>query len=136
MYVTMREIGRYFGVSSHVIGRWLVVIGLRTAERRPSHAAHQGGYVEQGGLGNGGYFYKWHRARTIAALQRAGHRQVAQALPEELNGPFTMVEEGNNSYHILNASGQIAIGSVPGEHNASIILRLLNLWHGHGRKAL
>lgn len=81
MYITMRELGTLFGVSSHVIGRWLVEIGLRTAQKRPSPAAFQGGYVQQGGLQNGGYFWIWHREMTIAALEQAGHQQVAQ------NGP-------------------------------------------------
>lgn len=100
--MTMREIGKSFGVSSHVIGRWLIDIGLRTADKKPSAAAHHGGYVEQSGLQNGGYFWKWHGQKTIAALQQAGHPKSAPMLSGRLNGPFTAEQSGVNGYRIVN----------------------------------
>jgi len=50
------ELGKLFGVSSHVLGDWLVDIGLRTSDKKPSAGAFSEGFVEQADNGRGGYF--------------------------------------------------------------------------------
>lgn len=131
MYVTMREIGEQFKVSSHVIGRWLVDIGLRTADKRPSAEAHQGGYVQQSGLQSGGYFWKWHGDKTIAALEQAGHPKPSPVSSGRLNGPFTARESGVNSYEIVNGNGTTQMW-VMGQEAAQDAVRLFNLAYKHG----
>jgi hypothetical protein len=46
-FLTMREIGKVFGVTSHVIGGKLKELGLRTVDGKPTYKAFQGGYCEQ-----------------------------------------------------------------------------------------
>ena len=76
-FATQTELGELFDVSSHKIGHWLTEIGLRTREKRPSRAAFDGGYVEKADTGrNGGYFYVWHREKTVTALGLAGYFPV------------------------------------------------------------
>ena len=60
-FTTMREIGKQFGVSSHVIGRWLVEIGLRTQDKEPSREALAGGYCTRRAMDRGpGSLVVWH----------------------------------------------------------------------------
>lgn len=68
-YVTQGQIGKRFGVSSHVIGRWLVTIGLRNFDKTPSEKALQGGFFkEHYDQDRGIHFPVWHADKTIAAL--------------------------------------------------------------------
>lgn len=131
MYVNQTELGTLFGVSSHVIGRWLVEIGLRTADKQPSPAAFRGGYLEKSGLENGGYFYKWHRAKTVAALEQAGHQQIAQMSAGRLNGPFTARQSSVNGYQIVNGDGTVSTWNM-GKENARDLSCLMNLAYKHG----
>lgn len=78
-YTTMRELGKTFDVSSHTIGRWLVEIGLRTAEKNPSQRALRE-YVTQISLDCGKPLFMWHQAKTIAALESAGHERKNSSL--------------------------------------------------------
>jgi hypothetical protein len=68
-YSSLTELGRLYGVSSHVVGRWLKGLGLRTENGRPSPEAHAQGYVAQRPSRHPGtYFWIWHTARTTAIL--------------------------------------------------------------------
>lgn len=46
-YFTLTELGRLYGVSSHVVGRWLKNLGLRTESGQPSNQAFADGFVSQ-----------------------------------------------------------------------------------------
>ncbi len=46
-FVTMKEIGAEFGVTSHAIGKKLKELGLRTADGKPSSRAFDDGYCDQ-----------------------------------------------------------------------------------------
>jgi hypothetical protein len=73
-HLSLTELGHLFGVSSHVMGRWLKAIGLRTADNQPSDRAFQEGYVTQRPSRNPGTFYwVWNLPKTIDALTKAGH---------------------------------------------------------------
>ena len=70
-YITMREIGEQYGVSSHVVGKWLKGLGLRTPEGKPSRAAFAGGFCAQRWApGLVGYCWAWHRSKTTEVLER------------------------------------------------------------------
>ncbi len=70
---TMKQIGAAFGVSSHVIGKRLKEIGLRTADGKPSRVAFDGGYCAPHWTSDGEHYcWAWERTKTIEALQRSG----------------------------------------------------------------
>lgn len=68
--MTMREIGKDYGVTSHVVGKWLTRIGLREGGQ-PTAKAKQGGFCEQVcDRDRGIYFYAWNAKKTLAALEQ------------------------------------------------------------------
>ncbi len=73
----MREIGRLFGVSSHVIGRKLKELGSRTREGKPSRAAFDGGFCDEPWPSvMSGYCWAWERTKTIAAPEESGLKRA------------------------------------------------------------
>jgi len=68
-FVTMRHLGTLLGVSSHVIGRKLVEVGLRTSERRPSEKAKNGGFTKATFVEQGFALDLWHLEKTLAVLR-------------------------------------------------------------------
>jgi hypothetical protein len=68
-YMTMTQIGKLYGVSSHKIGKWLRGLGLRDADGTPSAEAFNDNFVVQRPSRQPGtYFYVWNRALTTALL--------------------------------------------------------------------
>ena len=135
-FVTQTELGRLFGATSHVIGKWLVECGLRTETRKPSRTAFKGGFVEQAPSGrNGGYFYVWHQEKAIAALRSAGHRLKRQYEPptdSRLRGPFEARKSSRNGYEIVGGDGDVGMWGT-GQTNAESVVLLLNLAYQHGK---
>jgi hypothetical protein len=81
-FLSLTELGRLYGVSSHMMGRWLVALGLRTREKKPSRDAFQGGYVSQrASTQPGTYFWVWHGERTMRLLHEAGYRKPGDGGP-------------------------------------------------------
>jgi len=86
-FVAMAELGEMFGVTSHIIGRWLCDAGLRTRDDRPgkkpgwrpSQRALSRGMVRKAASGEKGYYYLWQVTKTIKALQDAGHKLKDEA---------------------------------------------------------
>jgi hypothetical protein len=132
-HTTLTELGTMFGVSSHVIGRWLVEIGLRTPDKRPSAEAFEGGYCQQAPTGRGqGYFWVWHAQKTIAALEKAGHsRKESAPQAGRLVGPFTLEQSDTSEFRIVGTDGTVSVW-VQGELKARQVLGLLNLGHDQG----
>ena len=52
--LNLTPMGKLFRVSSHVVGRWLVEIGLRTQDKKPSARALNEGFLDQADNGRGG----------------------------------------------------------------------------------
>ena len=130
-FMTQTQIGELFGVSSHQIGKWLVEIGLRTIKKYPSGLAFEGNFVSQAPSRNDGYNWVWHSAKTVAALEKAGHRRIPNpplhlVEPPKLVGPFGKRGNFANGYDIVNGDGSVAV-VVTGERNAEFLARLLNL---------
>lgn len=50
-FLSQTELGQIFGVSSHRMGKWLVDLGLRYKNKKPSRPAFENGFVHQRGLG-------------------------------------------------------------------------------------
>ena len=73
-YVSQSILGREFGVSSHIIGRWLTALGLRV-DGIPTAIAIAEGYAMVTPIPWITYrsYWVWHKQRTITALLAAGH---------------------------------------------------------------
>jgi hypothetical protein len=68
-YLSLTELGRIYGTSSHVVGRWLKGLGLRTKDGRPSPDAFADGYVSQRPSRQPGtYYWVWNTAKTTTIL--------------------------------------------------------------------
>jgi hypothetical protein len=68
-YLSLTELCQLYGVSSHVVVRWLKGLRLRTQDGRPSPEAFTQGYVAQRPSRQPGtYFWVWHAERTLALL--------------------------------------------------------------------
>lgn len=46
-FLSLTELGQIYGVTRNKVGCWLVDLGLRTKEKKPSKVAFDGGFVEQ-----------------------------------------------------------------------------------------
>lgn len=80
-YLSQRELGAIYGVSSHVIGRWLKGLGLRTDGGSPSVRAFNEGYVSQRpSTQPGTYFYVWHRDKTCEQFDGMGYPRADESV--------------------------------------------------------
>jgi phage antirepressor YoqD-like protein len=76
-FLSMTELGKLYGISSHKMGKWLVELGLRNRDNKPSRAAFENGFVEQrDSTQPGTYFWVWHAEKTKWALEKEGHKRV------------------------------------------------------------
>ena len=132
--LNQRQIGEHFGVSSHVVGRWLAECGLRDAGV-PSPAAIDAGFVEQVDPGDGRRpFFAW-RKKTVDHLESLGHMRAPVPAEEpvsttRLTGPFTGRRSGGEGFEIVDGNGLVGVW-VRGEENANTLVKLMNLGHEH-----
>lgn len=135
-HLSQTDLGKLFGVSSHVIGKWLGDCGLRNEFKKPSKRAFEEGFVNTAGTGRevvGSYFYVWHKAKTVAALKAAGHRIKPHFDPHtdgRLKGPFEARRNSANGFELADAEGNVAIW-VMGQQNADRVTAMLNLAFKH-----
>lgn len=70
-YLSLTELAEIVGGTSHGVGRTLTSAGLRE-NGKPSSQAFALGLVQQAPTNRGsGYFYKWHRDKTMPYLGSA-----------------------------------------------------------------
>jgi hypothetical protein len=89
-FLSLTDLGRLYGVSSHKMGRWLVDLRLRTTDKKPSDAAFAGGYVaKRDSRQPGTYYWVWHREKTKRLLRQAGHRPLGDEVTtgDDQTGP-------------------------------------------------
>ena len=68
-YLSLTELGRIYGVSSHVVGKWLKGLGLRASDGSPSAQAFNEKYVSQRPSRQPGtYYHVWHAQKTTDLL--------------------------------------------------------------------
>jgi len=68
-FLSLTEIGKLYGVSSHVVGRWLKNLGLRTESGSPSIQAFNEKYVSQRPSRQPGtYYHVWDAKKTTDLL--------------------------------------------------------------------
>ncbi|WP_166820096.1 hypothetical protein [Thalassoroseus pseudoceratinae] len=76
-WANLTTLGRMFGTTSHVTGKWLVECGLRTEDKKPSKKAFDENFVTTTNTGRGsGYYYVWDKDKTASALEAAGHKRA------------------------------------------------------------
>lgn len=124
-HLTLTQLGVVFGVTSHKVGNWLVKVGLRTDDKHPSPKAFTEGFVSRCQSG-AGYFYIWHKAKTIALLESEGHRRI-----DMLVGPFEF-RPGKRLFEVVDANGSVGVWAA-GEEYARLLAHLLNIAHKHGK---
>ncbi len=135
--MTLTQLGSLFGTTSHQVGKWLVQIGLRTTNGKPSQEAFKGKFCETTPSHGQGYHWAWVVDRTVAALERAGHQRVSPppldlVEPPPLLGPFQARTSEKGQTEIVGADGHVSV-IVSGERNAKIVVGLLNLAHRVGK---
>ena len=70
-YLSLTELAELVGGTSHSVGKTLTSTGLRQ-NGKPSSQAFALGLVQQAPTNRGsGYFYKWHRDKTMPYLGSA-----------------------------------------------------------------
>lgn len=133
--LTQTQLGLLFGASSHAVGRWLVVAGLRDGKtKKPTTQAHRGGFCETAPSGPAGYHWVWDAEKTVAALLAAGH-PLAESVPDDLveppalTGPFMVGTPDETT--VRNDSGQVVVRATSGP-NARLLAKLLNAAHRSG----
>jgi hypothetical protein len=78
-FLSLTEVGHLYGVSRNKVGQWLVDLGLRTNEKKPSRAAFDGAFVDQRPSTQPmTYFWVWHAEKTTRVLAGAGFQRADQ----------------------------------------------------------
>lgn len=76
-YLSMKELGALYGVSSHVVGKVFKGANLRTQTGKPTQRAFQEGFVTPRWSMNGEtYFYVWNKDKGMAVLDGAGLKRM------------------------------------------------------------
>lgn len=135
-YMSLRQLGELFGVTSHKVGKWLKDLELRDEEGLPTKKAHEGRFCKQAVAGEKCTLWVWHSEKTVAALKEDGHPMLLDpprdlVSPAILNGPFTVRATKNSFCVIENADGSDCI-RVNNSMTADVIVRLLNAAHRSG----
>lgn len=85
-YESQTDLGKRYGVTSHVIGRWLAKeLGLRVVGGDPTAKAHELGLAMAipTGRGDGEHTYwVWSVEETTRLLEEVGHKQISQLMFE------------------------------------------------------
>ena len=76
VYLTLTELGKLYGVSSHKVGKWLKGLALRDDKGHPTPAA--GGLLDTRPSTNPGTFiYTWHEQKTTEILDNMGYPRAS-----------------------------------------------------------
>jgi hypothetical protein len=130
-YESQTELALRYGVTSHVIGRWLAELGLRVIGADPTQKAHDLGLVLQrpSDRGDGKHpCWVWHVVKTTKLLNDAGHKEIFYPEPHNDNpliGPFGCRLSGTDSWEIHNSDGKTFCWVV-GEKPARFLVKVLN----------
>ena len=78
-YLSLTQLGQIYVVSRNKVGQWLVDLGLRTKEKKPSRPAFDGGFVDQCPSTNPGtYYWCWHGEKITRMLDEAGFLRASR----------------------------------------------------------
>jgi hypothetical protein len=138
--LNLTQLGKYFGTSPHIVGKWLKEIGLRGPTGEPTPRAIDGGVVKRVMPSNDIQpFWAWHKEKSLMLLESAGHRRIcpqpeSEPSQENLIGPFSVLRSDPQSsgFEISDSTGVTGIW-VRGEVLATRVTKLLNLCHQMGK---
>ena len=133
------QLGEYFGVTSHVVGRWLKDCGMRLPNSQPSEDAIAAGVAVQVDLADGRRpFWAWGKEAAIKVLEASGHRRLGPPKPTsppplKLTGPFTAHQSDpeGDGFEIADSHGVVALWC-RGQLMADRMVKLLNLCQKNG----
>ena len=74
-YMTMRQLGKILGLSSHAVGKKLKAAGLRDPEGRPTERARAGNFVRLAFFQERFAFDLWHEDKTLRVLRSLVEQQ-------------------------------------------------------------
>jgi len=136
-FLSLRQLGTIYGVSSHKVGRWLKEIGLSTATGEPTQDAIDAKFCELVVLDDGAVFWAWSREKVAGVLEQHGLRPstpASSATTEKssFSGPFEFRLSGSNTWEIICGDGSVCVW-VLGEDRARKVSVLLNLACKHGK---
>ncbi len=76
-HLSLTQLGKLFGVSSHTMGAWLREAGLREPGGKPTATGYE--YADTRPSTNPGtYFWVWHKERTLRLLESLGHKLLIE----------------------------------------------------------
>lgn len=78
-HLTQTQLGQLFGVTAHVVGRWLKELGLRMPDGRPTPQVVASGEAQQCSPAGMSTFWVWEKRRIVDRFETAGHRRVQTA---------------------------------------------------------
>lgn len=148
-FESLSDLGDRYGVTSHVMGRWLAALDVRTVGAGPTSRAFELGLVKEVPHGRGdGCFWVWHVTKVTALLTQAGHALIKGLDPagavqgmtaidrndNPLAGPFDRIQSGDG-WLIVNRDGRTILWSMDGGV-ADTVLKLLQLAYRHKARCL
>ena len=118
-YLSQKELGKLFGVSSHVVGRWLIACDLRNDKGYPTNECQGNGMAKNGNPGFQGIHWHWNAQRTTKIFREAGHKLAAELPADlvyepELKAPFQL--DKANPKFIANCDGFVVVRTNSQEH--------------------
>lgn len=134
--MTQTQLGKLFGVTSHVIGDWLKQLGLRDDDGKPTRDAHEGDFCEKGPSGPTGYCWVWNSEKTVAVIREAGHVLVPNpphnlVAPAILNGPFSVTKLAGSEFAVENNDRSVSLWA-NNQMTADVVAKILNIAHKTG----
>ncbi len=78
LWVNQTELGKHFGMSAIAVGRKLVELGLRAADKEPTDKAKAEGYCRFTPMKDGTPFYLWNKEKVAALMRDAGMTQLTK----------------------------------------------------------
>ena len=135
-FLTQTQIGKVFGASAMQVGRWLMSLGLKERDGRPSAKAERAGLVQMVGDGRS-QFPAWRKDMVVELLVKAGHQPKPFTNPTltipQLAGPFSarLNDADGEGYEIMDANGVVGIWAW-GQAISEKLVKLLNLASQHG----
>jgi hypothetical protein len=131
-FLSQKQLGVLFGVSSHVIGSWLRQIGVRNSDGSPTTDAVSTGLAKAVIFADAVIpFFSWDKIGTIKLLEEAGHKKKCGlpeqvAVPVTLKGPYTSRGNGGDGFELLDGDGSACIW-VRGQGNADLLVKVLTV---------
>lgn len=134
--MSQTQLGKLFGVTSHMIGDWLQSLGFRDEDGMPTRKAKEGRFCKQTVAGEKGTLWVWNSEKTVAALVEAGHLLLLNppqnlVAPAILHGPFRLRNQPSSEFVVENGDGSVSIWA-NNRMTADVIARILNAAHTSG----